>query len=426
MNQDAITLRRVPSALVRILTAAPLAMAIGTTSLPTSHGAEGFWRQAMPQKKVPADPDADYALAENNGPWLIMAASFNGETGETEARELVYELRSKFNLPAYYYGMQFQLEDERPGRGLDNYGAPIRRRYQRGSQVQEHAVLVGEFPTIDDPEAQRLLKRIKTMEPKTLQAPDGESTSQSLAGVRQTYRYLKQRVGKKVTEGPMGHAFMARNPLMPKEYFAPRGVDPEVAKWNAEVEHSLLDCPRKYTVKVASFRGRTLLKSANDDVEDKVGMRAADADDPLIVGAQNAHTLTVALREKGWEAYEFHDRHESYVAVGSFDEAETLPDGRLAPKTREAQIIAYTFGAASPAHNFEKATYQELGVNDSKIRKIELQEQTIKQQFDRRFSNSGDVTEGFHPKRLVGVPFDIQPQMVEAPKQSISSAYMRQ
>jgi hypothetical protein len=134
----------------------------------------------------------------------------------------------------------------------------------------------------------------------------------------------------------------------------------------------------------------------------------------------------VALREKGWEAYEFHDRQESYVAVGSFDEAEILPDGRLAPKTREAQIIAYTFGAASPAHQFEKATYQELGVNDAKIHKIELQEESIKQQFDRQFSNKiGDVTEGFHPKRLVGVPFDIQPQIIEAPKQSISSAYVR-
>jgi hypothetical protein len=403
-----------------------LAVAAWAVSCPEASAAEGFWRQAMPQKRVSADPDADYALAENNGPWLIMAASFNGATGEQEARELVHELRSQFNLPAYYYGMQFKLEDERPGRGVDDYGAPIRRRYQRGSQVQEHAVLVGEFPSIDDPEAQRLLARIKTMEPKTLQASDGETTSQSLAGVRQTYRYLKQRVGKKVTEGPMGHAFMARNPLMPKEYFAPRGVDPDVAKWNAAVEHSLLDCPGKYSVKVATFRGRTLLKSANDDVEDKPGMRAADADDPLIVGAQNAHALTVALREKGWEAYEFHDRQESYVAVGSFDEAEILPDGRLAPKTREAQIIAYTFGAASPAHQFEKATYQELGVNDAKIHKIELQEESIKQQFDRQFSNKiGDVTEGFHPKRLVGVPFDIQPQIIEAPKQSISSAYVR-
>lgn len=407
--------------------AAAFAITVAASILPAAHAAEGFWRQAMPQKRVPADPDADYSLTEKNGPWLIMAASFNGEAGAQEARELVHELRSKFNLPAYYYAMEFKFDDERPGRGLDDYGAPIRRRYQRGSEVQEHAVLVGEFPAIDDPEAQRMLQQIKTMQPKTLEAPDGELTSQSLAGVRQTYRYLKQRVGKKVTEGPMGHAFMARNPLMPKEYFAPRGVDPEVAKWNAEVEHSLLDCPGKYSVKVATFRGRTLLKSANDDIEDKPRMRAADAEDPLIVGAQNAHTLTVALREKGWQAFEFHDRHESYVTVGSFDEAETLPDGRLLPKTREAQIIAYTFGASSPAHNFEKATYQELGVDDSGIRQIQMQEQSIKQQFDQRFSkNMGDVTEGFQPKRLVGVPFDILPQVIEAPKQSISSAYVRQ
>jgi len=38
---------------------------------------------------------------------------------------------------------------------------------------------------------------------------------------------------------------------------------------------------------------------------------------------------TNALREKGWEAYEFHDRYESYVAIGSFDQGETLADGRV-------------------------------------------------------------------------------------------------
>ena len=35
--------------------------------------------------------------------------------------------------------------------------------------------------------------------------------------------------------------------------------------------------------------------------------------------AENAHILTESLRQQGYEAYEFHDRDQSIVTVGSFD-----------------------------------------------------------------------------------------------------------
>jgi len=398
---------------------------IVTATEPAVRAAEPFWRQVIARKRVEADPNADYTLAENTGPWLIMAASFSGEQGEAEARELVGELRRRFNLPAFYYAMTFQLEDQRPGRGLDNYGAPIRRRYQRGSQVLEHAVLVGEFPHIDDPEAQTLLERIKTIEPDALKVADGEATSQSLVDFRQFHRSLSQKLGAPVTNGPMGHAFLTRNPLLPKEYFAPVGVDDDVAKWNKGIEHSLLECPGKYTIKVATFRGRTLLKAANDDLADDQNTRRAKETDPLVKAVEHAHNLTVALRSKGWEAYEFHDRHESCVCVGSFNEMQRTPAGGLVPATRDAQIIIDTFGASTPAVGFERPAYKEMGVKDENITKVEMKEQLIKQQFDQRFAKVGDVAEGFHPKRFVGIPFDIQPVAIEAPKVSISSAYVR-
>src|SRR4029078_2895225 len=144
-------------------------LAIGSVAAPASlHAAEPFWRQIAPRKRVEADAKADYTLTEKNGPWLIMAASFTGEQGEQEARQLVMELRGKFNLPAYYYGMTFKIGDEKIGRGLDEYGAPIKGPYQRASQVLAHTVLVGEYPAIDDPEAQSLLDRVKTLEPESL------------------------------------------------------------------------------------------------------------------------------------------------------------------------------------------------------------------------------------------------------------------
>lgn len=386
-----------------------------------SHAAEPLWRQIMPRKKVAADADADYTLTEQNGPWLIMAASFNGERGEADAKALVLELRERFNLPAYYYGMTFKIGDERIGRGIDEYGAHIRRRYNRGSEVLEHAVLVGEFPAIDDPEGQSLLERIKTIEPDTLKGDASEGTTQNLAYARQFYKSVKQSLGKATPAGPMAHAFISRNPLLPKEFFTP-GLDPFIVDLNKGLDYSLLKCPRKYTIKVATFRGRTTLQKAGDAVEESRGARWAKDNDPLIVAAKNAHELTLALRSKGWEAYEFHDQHESYVTVGSYDEMEDLGDGRLAALTRDAQIVVNTFGASTPNVGFERPAYDALGMDAQDIQKVQADEALIEQQYDQWM---GGVKGGFHPKQFVGLPFDIQPAPIVAPKESISSAYAR-
>jgi len=64
--------------------------------------------------------------------------------------------------------------------------------------------------------------------------------------------------------------------------------------------------------------------------------------------ARKAHELTLALRQKGYEAYEFHDRGASIVTVGSFDSLGTRrPDGKIELDPRIVQIIN-TF-AAEPA-----------------------------------------------------------------------------
>jgi hypothetical protein len=236
-------------------------------------------------------------------------------------------------------------------------------------------------------------------------------------------RAIKQRLGQPIKRGPMGHAFLTRNPLLPKEYFTP-GVDPDVAKWNENFEYSLLKCPGRYTIKVATFSGRSTL-SGTEEIDGGAKLRRAKDDDPLVLAGDNAHKLAVALRSKGWEAYEFHDRSESYVTIGSFNEMQKLPDGRLIPASREAQIIINTFGAATPNVSLEKPAYRELGVRDEAASAIESKEERIKQEFTNRFKGLGDVAEGFHPKRFVGVPFDIQPVPIEAPKISISSAYVR-
>ena len=58
----------------------------------------------------------------------------------------------------------------------------------------------------------------------------------------------------------MGHAFITTNPMLLSDYFVPKGgIDELVLRMNKGVTHSLLDCPGKYTVKVATFTGAVVL-----------------------------------------------------------------------------------------------------------------------------------------------------------------------
>ena len=360
-------------------------------------------------RRSTADPNGDYTLTEQNGPWLIMAASFNGEGGEAEARALVLELRQRFNLPAFYYAMTFKIGDERIGRGIDDNGAPIRRQVQRGSEVLEHAVLVGEFPGD---------RRPRSPEPARA---DQDDRARRAAGRRDERHVAKPGGGAAVLQ--VGEAADVEQtaqaipgPDGPRVHHAQSAVAEGVFHAGARSRSGQVErgarvlaaaLPGKYTIKVATFRGRSTLQGANDFGTEAPRSRWAKDDDPLVLAGKNAHEMTVALRSRGWEAYEFHDRHESYVAVGSFDEMQELADGRLAPATREAQIIVNTFGASTPNVGFERPAYNELGVHDEKIRKVEHgRGRRCDQQYDQWM---GGVTNGFHPKQFVGLPFDIQP-----------------
>ena len=95
---------------------------------------------------------------------------------------------------------------------------------------------------------------------------DANQTTQSMAKFGRCEDALWKKLGKPRKRGPMGQAFFTRNPLLPREYFVPKGVDTFVAKMNEGVEHSLLDCPGRQTIQVATFRGKTFLQtSAQED-----------------------------------------------------------------------------------------------------------------------------------------------------------------
>jgi hypothetical protein len=374
----------------------------------------------------------DYSLTQESGPWLIVAASFSGQGAAKQAQDLARELHQRHRLRTYLHDMNFQLGDEAPGRGLDAYGAPVQRRYQRGEAIHEYAVLVGDFPSLDDPGAQQMLDRIKALEPDALNVDPGVTT-QTMAQIRRMEDTLMEKLGKPRKRGPMAQAFFTRNPLLPREYFVPQGVDPFVAKMNEGVEHSLLECPGRYTVQVATFRGKTILQTSATQEKASTpfwSRRKRDDRNPLVEAAENAHLLTEELRAHGFEAYEFHDRTESIVTVGSFSQAaQTLPNGRAVPAPAVQRIIE-TFGAA---YDTPADPLSGIGNDASTQQRVAAEMQRFNMRLNGQQSPAVPGLNPKHVKILRGsgkrkrteriIPMDVYPHAIEVPKPSIASAY---
>jgi len=147
----------------------------------------------------------------------------------------------------------------------------------------------------------------------------------------------------------------------------------------------LLDCPGRYTVRVATFTGHSIiLDRKRQEAIEKGAVPKSYLED----AAKNAHTLTEALREQGVKAYEYHDRTSSFVCVGSFDSVGTRrEDGRI---------------DVNPA---VLALMRKYGVET----KVE----------------PGKTAEVAKQKSVAGVPFDVQPLPIEVPRHNLSNAYSR-
>lgn len=294
------------------------------------------------RRGVEADKDKTYWLTEHEGPWLIMCASFAGENAIYQAKDLVHELRSKHNLKAYVFKKNIDFPDTVPGAGMGTVkivgdGQILARspemEFAHGHDFEEIAVLVGNFSSFDDRGAADTLEKIKTMQPAALAFSDTVPTNQRMG----VWRRIQQQVSgnsEMKSKGPMRQAFLIPNPLIPEENFNQRTVDTVILNLNRDLKYGLLSCPAPFSVRVATFRGETtfnLTEIAKAQVEDarqsKWGKPREKSQ--LAEAGEKAHRLTNELRKLGVEAYEFHDRYESYVCVGAFDWIKRPgPDGR--------------------------------------------------------------------------------------------------
>jgi hypothetical protein len=367
-------------------------IAVGMLAAGCTVAAAAPWGNLMGANNVKAEPDKAYPITESNGPWMIMTCSFSGDGAEKQAKELVYELRKRYKVPAYTYKAQFDL-GQAPGRTKPKEGC--KWQYQRykdkpKAEIDEVGVLVGNYSSADDNGAQETLRMLKFAKPQCLEVKDGKPTNQTLTGWRMAQQQVYELIGSdKKKLGPMRHAFVTTNPLLPPDYFAPKGVDAAVIAMNKGVPYDLLDCPGKYTVQVATFTGKVIIKQDEiKAIEDGKPMESQ-----LVEAAKKADALTRALRMKGYEAYQFHDRRASIVTVGSFSSVGTpRPDGQTEINPQVHKIMM-TFGAADPKAD---------------------------PALQNAMKASGLDRPTLAVKSVVGIPLDIQPIPVHVPKRPVS------
>lgn len=291
-------------------------------------------QQRFPFSRVMSQEDSGLTLTEKAGPWLIMVTSFSGEEGEQEAKRLAMELKTRHKLKAYTHVQEFNFDPESKGVGyrvveLSNHekvAVPSVMNPANPTSFREHAVLVGDFSSIEDSKAQRTLELVKKLQPESLaqiNLQEGLYQEELPGGRVQAMRaWLDSDRGKEFR--PLRSAFLMANPLLPEEYFAARRVDKTILDLNSGLKYSLLNCPGDYSVKVASFAGSSTMvqsemEKIRQDEQLKKRNRQSVTESKLADAAKKATLLTIELRRQGYEAYEFHDRFESYVCVGSFD-----------------------------------------------------------------------------------------------------------
>jgi hypothetical protein len=364
-----------------------LALVAGSLAVNVSQAGSPLDRLSL-FKRLEADPNKTYPLEDSHGPWLILAATFSGEGAEKQANELVIELRREFKVPAYRHAMTWDLTGSVQGRGVDAYGRPKVMKHALDKQREEIAVLIGDFATLDDTLAQATLDKVRYMKPQCLDpeyiTEQGRKNSRTFAGWRYALYNVYSKDAERKQRGPMAKAFLVTNPLIPQEYFRPKGIDPFVERLNAPLPNSLLNCPGRYTIKIATFTGTSVMLPK--DIE-KIERGEKSIGNRLEQAAMQAHKLAAGLREiKGWEAYEFHDESQSIVTVGSFDSLGVQrPDG----------TIEY--------HHDVLKIFQAFGPINLTI-------------------NGVTKTQ---PNGLVDIPYDPDPEPIEVPRRSIAADYQR-
>jgi hypothetical protein len=265
--------------------------------------------------QVEADPNKEYAITPEAGPWMIYATHFVGPDARQLAHEMVLEIRSRYNLPAWVFdrGEEERQKEQQRLRELrekyQGYQGPLRT-----TRIQDQvAVLVGGYKDFDA--ASGALKSIKALPP-----PVSDRLKPQVVVIKPGEDGQQEQVYKDYVN-PFLNSFATRNPTVPVEHRAEKKSDPFIKQLNANESFSLLKCKGRYSLVIAAYPGASTYVSGSTPSSFLDKLRGKPAGTALEAGALNAHNFAEVLRKRPleFEAYVLHLRGGSLVTIGSFD-----------------------------------------------------------------------------------------------------------
>ena len=370
-----------------------LVLVVATTAV-ASADKPAFLKMFKRTSATEADPSKTYELSKEDGPWLILASTFVGQGAKERAEKLALEIRREMNLPAFIYQENFDFtgtigQDPRTHR---------RTKYANQYRYDAYAVLVGEYDSTEHPDIESDLKRVRTATPAVFRDPNSVAAETDRSNPVTTLKSITTNIfsaRKDKPSGPMGQAFVTRNPLLPEDFFQAPKVDSFVHEMNDGLQYSLLDCDGKYTVVVKTFEALGAI------VDGKANKRFSPSEKRLNQYLLDTEKMTVALRKQGVEAYQFHDRYRSLVTVGSFDSlGRALPDGKFEYSPEILRVIQ---------------EFSALNVRPELARQVPR---------GRGIGANGIAANGVVGKnKVIAIPFDVEPTPIAVPKPSKRSLY---
>ncbi len=301
------------------LTLCSVAAVTGATSLPATAAPPSLLR--LFGRAKPIEKADSFVLAEEDGPWLLMAYTCVGEDAQARAERIAIEIRSKLRLPAFIHKEDFNFT----GSAGQDTATGARARYANPHRYEAFAVLVGEYDSVNHKSIEKDLERLKAADLdvfKDKKEIEAENNTTSPASMVKNFGEHLFKKTKGHGRNPMSGAFVTRNPLLPESFFQQPVVDSFVQQLNEDKDYSLLECDGKFTVVVRTFNACGTVVGAKN--EEKFKPSAKRMDDYAV----QANKMVRILRQQGEEAYQYHDRHRSVVTIGSFESlGQALPDG---------------------------------------------------------------------------------------------------
>lgn len=284
---------------------------------------------------IDADPKKDYPVKPETGAYLICAASYTGPEAPQLARELAYEIRSRYGLPAYVFNRsdeERRRQKEERDRLQQMYPQADLSKLRRVRIQEQCVVLVGGYKDMET--ARKALDDIKKLKlTKERLMPFVFSGSGGDSG-KATDKNSKTDV-QGAFVSPFVDSFVVPNPTVKRD----RAPDPKQDKFlkelNAGEDYSLLRCKQPWTLMVAVFHGTSVIQSqaAAPTFLDKILGR--DTGEALAASGLNAHNFAEALRKIGFDAYVLHTRQSSIVTVGGFSAKDD-------PRIKQVQQALYS------------------------------------------------------------------------------------